>query len=132
MLLVPQNSEADSLKYFVNAAVPEDLVLRLFTNNVTPAETDTAANYTEASGSGYAAIALLGASWAAPVEGLPSSIAYPQQTFLFTGALGAVYGYFMTRAISARIALAERFTDGPYTVANAGDAIKLTPRLTAD
>lgn len=132
MLLVPLNSEADSLKYFVNAAAPENLVLRLFTNNVTPAETDVTTDYTEAVGSGYAAITLAGASWAAPVESSPSSIAYPQQTFLFTGALGAVYGYFMTRAISGRIALAERFTDGPYTVTAAGDAIKLTPRLTAD
>ena len=131
-LLVPNNGEGDALEYFVNRAAPQNLVLRLFTNNITPAETDVASSYTEASGSGYAAATLTGASWGAPSEGAPSSIAYPQQTFTFTGALGNVYGYYMTRATSGRIALAERFSDGPYNIANNGDQIKITPQITAD
>lgn len=131
-LLVPNNGEGDGLEYFVNKSAPQNLVLRLYTNNVTPAETDTAASYTEASGSGYSAITLTGTSWGSPTEGAPSSIAYAQQTFTFTGALGNVYGYFMTRATSGRIALAERFTDGPYNIANNGDQIKVTPQITLD
>ncbi len=131
-LLVPNNGEGDGLQYFVNKAAPENLVLRLFTNNITPAETDVAATYTEASGSGYGAITLTGASWGAPSEGAPSSIAYAQQTYTFSGALGNVYGYFMTRATSGRIALAERFSDGPYNIANNGDQIKITPSITMD
>lgn len=131
-LVVPNNGEGDGLEYFVNKASPQNLVLRLYTNNVTPAETDTAASYTEASGSGYGAITLTGASWGSPSEGAPSSIAYAQQTFTFTGALGNVYGYFMTRASSGRIALAERFADGPYNIANNGDQIKITPQITLD
>ena len=131
-LLVPNNGEGDALQYFVNRAAPENLVLRLYTNNITPAETDVAATYTEAAGFGYAAITLTGASWAAPSEGSPSSIAFAQQTFTFTGALGNVYGYYETRFTSGRIALAERFTDGPYNIANNGDQIKITPQITAD
>lgn len=131
-LLVPNNSEGDALQYFVNRAAPQDLVLRLYTNNITPAETDTAATYTEASGNGYASVTLTGASWAAPSEGAPSSIGYAQQIFTFTGNLGNVYGYFMTRASSGRIGLAERFSDGPYNVVNNGDQIKITPSVTAD
>lgn len=131
-IVVPNNGEGDALQYLVNRAAPENLVLRLYTNNITPAETDTAATYTEASGSGYGAITLTGATWGAPSEGAPSSIAYAQQTFTFSGALGNVYGYFMTRATSGRIALAERFTGAPFNIANNGDQIKITPQITAD
>ena len=116
----------------MNRAAPENLVLRLYTSNTTPAEADTAGTYTEATGFGYAALTLTGASWGAPSEGAPSSIAYAQQTFTFTGALGNVYGYYLTRATSGRIAYSERFSDGPYNIANNGDQIKITPTITCD
>jgi hypothetical protein len=128
-LLVPNNGEGDALQYYVNRATPENLVLRLFTSNTTPAETDTAATYTEAAGFGYAAVTLTGASWGAPSEGAPSSIAYAEQTFIFTGAL---YGYYLTRFTSGRIAYAERFSNGPYNIQNNGDQIKVTPTITCD
>lgn len=131
-IVVPNNGEGDALQYFTNRAAPENLVLRLYTNNITPAETDTAGTYTEAAGNGYGAITLTGASWNAPSEGAPSFITYAQQTFTFTGALGNVYGYYMTRATSGRIALAERFTGAPFNIANNGDQIKITPRIEAD
>lgn len=130
-IVVPNNGEGDFLSYFVNKSSPENLVLRLFTNNITPAETDTAATYTEASGFGYAAITLTGASWTV-TEGAPSNASFAQQTFTFTGALGNVYGYHCTRVTSGRIAYSERFTDGPYNIANNGDQIKITPAVTGD
>lgn len=133
-LLVPNNGEGDALQYFVNKDTPENLILRLFQSNTTPAETDTTATYTEADFTGYSAATLTGASWGTPSEGAPSSIAYAQQTF--ESSAGSqnqdVYGYYMTRTTSGRIALAERFTDGPYNIANDGDAIKVTPTITAD
>lgn len=131
-LVVCNNGEGDALQYFVNRASPQDLVLRLNTNNITPAETDVAASMTEATGFGYASVTLTGASWGAPSEGAPSSIAYAQQTFTFTGPLGNVYGYYCTRASSGRLAIAERFSDGPYNIVNNGDQIKVTPAITAD
>ena len=131
-LLFPNNGEGDALQYLVNRAAPENLILRLYTSNTTPAETDTDATYTEATGFGYAALTLTGASWGAPSEGAPSSIAYAQQTFTFTGALGNVYGYYLTRATSGRIAFSERFSDGPYNIVNNGDQIKITPTITCD
>lgn len=133
-LLVPNNGEGDGLQYFVNKAAPENLVLRLYQSNTTPAETDVTATYTEATWTGYASATLTGASWNAPSEGAPSSISYAQQTF--TSSAGSQnqnnYGYFMTRATSGRIALAERFTDGPYVIVNNGDQIKITPQITLD
>lgn len=129
MLTLPQNGEGDLLAYAVNKSAPQDLVLRLFTTNVTPGNTDTAATYTEAAGNGYAPITLTGANWTV-TEGAPSEAAYPQQVFTFTGALGNVYGYYLTRATSGKIAWAERFSDGPYNIVNTGDQIKVTPKFT--
>lgn len=133
-LLVPNNGEGDALDYFVNRAAPQNLVLKLFKSNTTPAETDTAATYTEATFTGYSLVTLTGASWGAPSEGAPSSIAYAQQTFTSSAdqATENIYGYFMIRATSSRIALAERFSDAPNPITNNGDNIKITPTITGD
>jgi hypothetical protein len=130
-LLVPNAGEARMLKAVVNHTAPENLVLKLFTNNVTPGETDTAGTYTEASGNGYAAITLTGSSWTI-TEGAPSDASYAQQTFTFTGNLGNVYGYFIVQASSGILLWAEKFSDGPYNIVNNGDQIRITPKITLD
>lgn len=127
-LLVPDVGEGRMLRLITNAVAGESLVLRLFTSNTTPAEADTAGTYTEASGSGYSAITLTGGSWSF-TEGAPSYASYAQQTFTFSGALGNVYGYYVTQSSSGTLMWAERFSDGPYNIANNGDQIKITPRL---
>jgi hypothetical protein len=130
-LLVPNQGEDIALKALVNHTAPQNLVLRLFTNNYTPVETTTEADVTEASGNGYAAITLTGGSWTF-TPGAPSLAEYAQQTFTFTGALGNVYGYYLTQVTSGKLVYAERFTDGPYNIVNNGDQIKITPKITAD
>lgn len=132
-LVVVNNGESVALQYLVNKiTTTRDLVYRLFATNVTPAETDTAGSYTEAAGGGYASKTLTGASWT--VSGTaPTQIAYAQQTWTFTGALTTnptVYGYYVTRATDADLILAEAFTS--FTPAANGDAILLTPQITAD
>lgn len=106
-------------------------MLRLFTSNTTPAETDTEATYTEATGNGYAAITLTAANWTT-TPGAPTNTAYAEQTFTFTGALGNVYGYYFTQVTSGKLVWAERFTSAPFNIANNGDQIKVTPQITAD
>lgn len=130
-LVIVDNGESIALQYLTNkSATTRDLILRLFTSNTTPAETDTTGTYTEASGNGYASITLTGASWT--VSGTaPTSIGYAQQTFTFTGALGDVYGYYLTRATDADLVAAERFTGAPFNIANNGDQIKITLAITA-
>ena len=130
-LLVPNNGEGDALAALVNKTAATDPILRLYSSNTTPAETDVAATYTEYAATGYAAITLTGASWGAPSEGAPSSIAYAQQTFTMSGA-GDAYGYYMTRTTSGRIMLAERFTAAPFSIPSGGGTIKITPQITAD
>lgn len=129
-LVVPNNGEGDALDAFTGKAAASALILRLFSNNITPAETDTAATYTEFAATGYAAITLTPASWTT-TEGAPSSTAYAQQTFTMTGA-GDAYGYYMTRTTGGRIALAERFTGAPFSIPSGGGTIKITPQITAD
>jgi hypothetical protein len=128
-LVLPNVGEGRVLRDMVTN---ENFTLKLFTNNITPAETDTAGTYTEASGNGYAAKTLTntvtGGTWVI-TEGAPSFVTYAQQTFVFTGALGNVYGYYVVGAVSGTLRWAERFTDGPYNIQNNGDEIKVTPRF---
>jgi hypothetical protein len=129
-LVVPNNGEGDALDAFVAKTAMTALILRLYSNNITPAETDTAATYTEYAATGYAAITLTGASWTT-TEGAPSQTVFAQQTFTMTGA-GDAFGYYMTRTTGGRIALAERFTGAPFSIPSGGGTIKITPQITAD
>ena len=73
-LVVPNDGEEDLLKAGLNHTAASNPVLKLYQNNITPAETDTAATFTEATWTGYAAITLTGASWTV-TPGAPSSSA---------------------------------------------------------
>jgi hypothetical protein len=132
-LLVPNVGENIALAYLTgkNTTV-RNLIYRLFATNVTPAETDTAASYTEASGGGYASITLTGASWTI-TNGAPTSAAYAQQTYTFTGPLTTnltIFGYYVVRVTDVDLVLAEAFSS--FTPANNGDQILLTPQITCD
>ena len=113
-------------------ATPENLKLRLFKSNTTPAETDTAATFTEADFTGYANVNLTGSSWTV-TGGDPTIASYAQQSFTSSAAQTSqnVYGYYMTRVTGGELALAERFPDAPYPIANNGDIIRITPRIEA-
>lgn len=105
--------------------------VRLFTNNITPGEADTAATYTEAAGNGYAASAIAGGGFTI-TGGAPTTATAAQITWTFTGALGNVYGYYVTETTGGALQWAERFTDGPYNIQNNGDQIKVTPAVTLE
>lgn len=132
-LLVPNAGEEDALQAILNHTAATDCILRLFQSNTTPAETDVTATYTEATFTGYASATLTGASWTI-TPGAPSDGTYAQQTFTSSAdqASQSIYGYFVTRTTTGIIAWAERFTDGPYNIANNGDNIKITPTITLD
>lgn len=132
-MIVPNNGEGDAAEYFVNKQSPQNLVLRLYKNNITPAETDAAAAYTEADFVGYAALTLAGASWTV-TEGAPTNASFAQQSFTSTagGQNQDLYGWFATRVTSGRIACAERFPTAPWNIANSGDKVLITPVITFD
>ncbi len=119
------------LKAYFNNVWPaggKDLTLKLFCNNHSPASTDTAGSYTEASGGGYAAKTLTNGSWTQSFVGSIEQVAYAQQTFTFTGALTTnptVYGYYVVDA-DGNLIFAELLPQ-PFTPANNGDNIQVTP-----
>jgi hypothetical protein len=122
------NGKDISLSYLVGkSTTPENLLLKLFTNNITTlSSSDTAASYTEASGGGYTYKTLTGGNWT-----IGSGIAtYPTQTWTFTGAVGNVYGYYLVRATTGDIVLSEKFSGGPYNVQTNGDNISVDLSLT--
>lgn len=132
MPLVLTDLGADEiLKTFFNNARPaggNNLTLRLFCNDVTPAQTGI--SYNEATGGGYAAKTLTNGSWTVATANDPSDAVYAEQTFTFTGALTTnttVYGYYVTDAGNT-VLWAERLT-AAFTPANNGDNIKITPKF---
>ncbi|HLC17492.1 MAG TPA: hypothetical protein VJM57_00565 [Thermodesulfobacteriota bacterium] len=121
------------LKTYFNNARPaggNNLTIKLFTNNVTPADTDTAGTYTEATGGGYAAKTITNGSWTVTVGNDPSDAAYAQQTWTFTGALTTnptIYGYYVVDA-DGTLLWAEKLA-ASFTPANNGDELKITPKF---
>ena len=130
-LVVPNGGEVIMLGAITSKVAPETLVLQLYESDTTPGETDTSVTYTEATAPGYAEEALTPASWTI-TSGAPSDAEFPQVTFTFTGAGNAIYGYIVVETTSGDLVWAERFTNGPYTPAQNGDQIKVTPRITMD
>jgi len=129
-LRIPDVGETRLLGNMVGKNTPENQLLKLFSNNITPADADVAGTYTEITGGGYAAKTLTATSWNAPTSGAPSFIDYAQQTWTFTASVGNVYGYYVVGETSGTLLWSERFSDGPYNVAASGDIIRVTPKIT--
>ena len=129
-LLVPDVGENLILEMIVNKTAAQNLDLWLFQSNTTPAEGDTLATYTEATFSGYAEIALTGASWGAASGG---TIAYAQQTFTHDGGgtSNSIYGYLLQQTTSTTLLWVERDGSAPFTMDTNGDNIKVTPTISA-
>lgn len=131
-LVCPDAGEVLLANNWLNKVAPQNQTLKLFKNNITPAETDTAAAYTEADFTGYAAIGLTGADWTV-TSGAPTSAATAAKTFTQTAVVSQnIYGYFIVQAVSGTIMVAERFSAAPFALANNGDSITVTPTITFD
>lgn len=134
MALVLADVGADEIldTYFNNRrpAGGNNLTLKLFVTDVTPADTSVAGDFTEATGGGYSAKTLTNGSWTVSSANDPSDAVYAEQTFTFTGALttnGTIYGYYVVDADGVLI-WAEKFST-TFTPANNGDQLKLTPKF---
>lgn len=131
-LKVVQVGEALALKAFLNSLAGQDQVLDLFATNVTPAETDTSATYTAATGGGYVQKSMAGASWSYGSTS-PTTATYAQQTWTFTGPLttnATIYGYFVRQVTSGTLMWVEQTTN--FVPTNNGDQYLLTPSINAN
>jgi len=91
-----------------------NLTLKLFCNNTTLSDSDTAATFVEAAGGGYSAKTLTAGSWVVSSVGGIAQAAYPTQTFTFTGPLTTnttIYGYYVVDA-DGTLKFADLFTEG--------------------
>lgn len=134
-LVFPNIGETNFLNQVLKNSIAEELlILKLFQNNITPAETDVAGTYTVATFTGYADITLTPASGWTVVAGGPSTAGYAQQTFTSSAdqATQNIYGYYLVGATTGNLYWAERFTDGPYPISFNGDQIKVTPNFTLE
>lgn len=127
-LVIPNTVEDTVLVSFLKSA---DLFLRLYSNNITPGETDTAATFIQVAGGGYAIITLTAADWVI-TPGAPTIAVQTQKTFSFTGpttAPSTIYGYYVVDGAGV-LKWAERFPGAnvPFTPTN-GSVIRITPRM---
>jgi hypothetical protein len=116
---------------FLNITDPQDLVLKLYTSDTTPAEATVVGDLTEAVGGGYADVTLTPASWVISSAD-PTAAAYPEHAFVFSGAVGSVYGYYVVQAVSGALLWAERFAGAPLSIQNDGDEIRVTLKITLE
>jgi hypothetical protein len=130
-LLTVDVGEVELLSRAVNKTAPDNLRLKLYSNDKTPADADTVASYTEVTGSGYADKVLTGASWTVSSITNVATASYAQQSFDFTGAAN-VYGYYVTNNAGTILLWAERFTSPtpPWMIPAGGGVVKVTPIIT--
>lgn len=131
-LLVPTEGEIIALQRLVNKGPFNDPVLKLYTNDKTPADGDILSEYTELDKAGYSARTLTGANWTITAAGGATGYAeFAQITFTLTGQCTA-YGYMISNAGETGCMWAEKFSDGPYEIPSGGGSIKITPKIEAE
>lgn len=108
----------------------EDVLLKLFTNDLTPDQDTILGDITEMTGHAYAAKTLSAASWTDSSGSGGVVKSYAKQTFTFTptGTV-TVYGYFMVDATTGNLICVERFATA-QVITTADDDIKITPEMT--
>lgn len=129
-IVTPNEGELKLLAKGVLGA-DENLLLKLFKNDYTPAAGTTAANFTEADFTGYAAKTLTPGSFSAPATvGGKAQTTYAAQTFASSGGSDQqVHGYWVEGATSGKVYWAQRIADSPtyfLMIAGTGE-LTITP-----
>ena len=102
--------------------------VRLFTNNHTPTDSDTVANYTEATFSGYAAVTI-GAFPASAVAAHVASSSPPTITFTLTAGTQNIYGVYITDAAGTNLLGAVLDPNAPVTLNTTTNTYQVTLTL---
>jgi hypothetical protein len=132
-LVIPDGAEVEwGKRCLYSNAGSENLTLKLFSNSITPAESDVAATYTEATFTGYVAKTLTssqsGATWAVPTtsSGTTTSTYGTNMNWLPTTS-ETIYGLYIIFTTSTLLAAAEAF-GAPKGLAN-GDSLTIVPSI---
>lgn len=114
------------------------LIMRLYSNDQTPAEAHTVADYTEATFPGYAAHTILSSEWA--ITAPPGTgVQFQTAGISFTCSGGSpaelIYGYYLTTETDGELVIAHRFDSdgtgpvGPFSMEQASDSIDVVVTL---
>ena len=128
-LLVPNVGEVEMLSRLLNKNTPDDCILKLYSNDKTPAEADILTDYTEVVGFGYLPVTLTGANWTVATASGVTTGEYSEQSIVFSSGPVDVYGYFITNNAGDELLWAERFDTAPYNVPGGGGTIKVTAKI---
>jgi len=132
-LLAPNEGELLLLARALNKTSSDDVILHLFTDNITPGETATIASFTEpGAGFGYGSATMTAGDWTMRASAGVSLASGTQQSFVFTSGTVAVYGYFFTDGGGNDVLWCEEFSDGPYNIPSGGGTINVTPKIQLD
>ena len=107
----------------------KDLTIHLYKTNTALSDTNVLGDFTENGITGGGGKTLSnGAGWTVQTAAPPPSATYSAQTWTFTAAFGdTIYGYYIIDADS-NLLWAEALT-APFTPANNGDQLTITPKL---
>lgn len=134
MASVYNNNALDAmLRELINNAAPTigNLRLRLFTNSLTPSNTDAVGAYTECVDSLYAAAVLAGGTWTLSAISNGKATIYPAVTFTFSGS-NSLYGWYLTDSANAIVYGAGNFVSPPVIIPVGGGtySVQVTLPLT--
>lgn len=138
MITIPDAAKIEWMKRLLYAnAGSENLSLRLFKNNITPADTDVAGTYTVADFTGYSNVTLTSSqaagTWPVPTaSGNKGTATYGTIATWVATSDQTVYGWYMLFGTSGTIAAAQAFGGGKALVGANSDQISVVPRFQFD
>lgn len=126
------NALDEALRQVINKSPPSpaNLTLRIFTNNLTPANTDAVGAYAECSDGSYAGIVLTGATWALSTISGGRQATYASQTFSFSGS-NNLYGWYLTDSGNTLVYAAGNFISSPVVIPSGGGSYGVAVTLPA-
>lgn len=131
MTLIVNQTNAKTMLNLIKSGQLTGSILRLFQNNYTPLDTDTAANFTQATFTGYAAITLN--TWGTPFTNGSNKAEVDEIIRTFTqtgvGVTNTVYGYYVTDG-SGNLLWAERNPAGGVAMNAIGNTYTVLPKMT--
>lgn len=126
-LVIPNVGEVVLLSNMLNKVAPQNTVLHLYSNNLTPDENTVIGDITEVTSTGYSAITLTSSSWTVATGGGVATASYAQQTYNITTS-ATVFGYYITNT-SGDLLWLERFSAAPFQLPGSGGQILITTQI---
>lgn len=132
-LKVPQEGELQLLDKMLRDTLSTDEIylLKLYKNDVTPADGDTSAAYTVATFTDYYSRSLTRANWNSAVSNTTkaeSSYGGTPESWTCGATGNTIFGYWVEGQASSKVLWAERFAS-QRTLAS-GDVLNITPKFT--